>query len=182
MKAVVYTPETGQPNELGVRIEDRAHYVPVLESALRFNVGRANMAHADGDHLAADYYTGRAIVIDDFLTGYDPSIQVKDRHFDITLEEVEYVRKDQLTMLKEIEDKKDVALSSDERNAAWQKINALQKLNEGLEAFSHIKQVYDHGLLEAPATRDFYVEEGFVVYAVGSFALSGALHDGVASI
>lgn len=182
MKAVIYTPELGQTNELGVRIEDRAHYAPVLESALRFNVLKANDAYEAGEVEASDYYTGRAIAIDEFLTEYNPSIQIKGRHFDITLEEAEYVRKDQLTMLKEIETKKDVALTSDERNAAWQRINALQKLNEDLEGFRHIKEVYDHGLLENPNTRDFYVDEGFVKYVVGSFAVGNARANDLASM
>jgi hypothetical protein len=171
MKAVVYSPESSKASELGVRIEERAHYLPVLESALRFNVQKANDAHASEDYELADYYTGRAVAIDEFLTSYDASIRVEGRYFDITLEEVEYVRKDQITMLKEVEAKKDASLSSDERNAAWQRLNALNKLNEGLEAFSHIKEVYDHGLLESEPTREFYKSEGFVAYPVGSFAV-----------
>lgn len=93
MKAILYVESQGGPIEdYGVRIEDRAYYVPVLQSAAQYCVKQIEEAGInDADEVS--YFKDRLQSIEGFLDTYDPKVQDPTRHFDLTYPEATYVSK-----------------------------------------------------------------------------------------
>ena len=94
MKAILYVESPGGPvEEFGVRVEDRAYYVPVLQSAAQYCVKQIEDTDKNDSSESIQFFVSRLSNIEEFLDNYNPQVQDPNRHFDLTYAEAAYVSK-----------------------------------------------------------------------------------------